>query len=120
LCGLYSIYFCFYSTKRTKVIDDESDYFAADNRWLTKKQRDQVAKREQDLRDKRFASRLDKKFTIDFAGRKVIENQENNCECDAFVYFLVFLLFFRCFSLLKHNVTWCKPWRIYSILTSKF
>jgi len=65
-------------TKRTKVIDDESDYFASDNRWLSNKQRNLLTKKEQDLRDKRFASRLDKKFTIDFAGRKIVESEENN------------------------------------------
>lgn len=61
------------------MIDDEADYFAADNRWLSKKQRDAVARRDNELRDKRFASRLDKKFTIDFAGRKLVESDENNC-----------------------------------------
>ena len=29
------------------------------------------------MREKRFGSKLDKKFTLDFAGRKVVDEQEN-------------------------------------------
>jgi len=61
-------------TRRTKVLDDEADYFS-DNRWLSKKDRDTLAKREKELREKRHTSRLDKKFTLDFAGRQVVEEE---------------------------------------------
>ena len=33
--------------------------------------------KQEEVREKRFGSKLDKKFTIDFAGRKVIDEQEN-------------------------------------------
>ena len=51
-----------------------------DNRWLTKNQRKEIAKRDKELREKRFASRLDRKFTLDFAGRRVVEDEEQNCK----------------------------------------
>ena len=83
-----------FSTKRTKVIDDEADYFSMDNRWLTKNQQKQIAKRDKELREKRFASRLDRKFTLDFAGRCVVEDEEQNCKvssdfsCRYFVFYI--------------------------------
>jgi len=67
------------STKRTKVIDDEADYFSYDNdKWLTKKQKAALQKRNDELRDKRFASRLDKKYIFDFAGRRIIEDEQDS------------------------------------------
>lgn len=66
-----------FSARRTQVIDDESDYFATDsNRWLSNKEREKLRKREEELRSQRFASRKDRKITLDFAGRQVLE--ENN------------------------------------------
>uniref|UniRef100_A0A8C6RNE5 Thyroid hormone receptor interactor 4 n=1 Tax=Nannospalax galili TaxID=1026970 RepID=A0A8C6RNE5_NANGA len=64
------------SIRRTQVIDDESDYFASDsNQWLSKVERETLQKREEELRELRHASRLSKKVTIDFAGRKILEDQ---------------------------------------------
>lgn len=64
------------SIRRTQVIDDESDYFASDsNQWLSKVERDMLQKREEELRELRHASRLSKKVTIDFAGRKILEDE---------------------------------------------
>ena len=63
--------------RRTKVIDDECDYFASDtNRWLSKKERDALRKKEDELREKRHGSRREMKVTLDFAGRKVIDEGE--------------------------------------------
>ncbi|XP_040824913.1 activating signal cointegrator 1 [Ochotona curzoniae] len=63
------------SIRRTQVIDDESDYFASDsNQWLSKVEREALQKREEELRELRHASRLSKKITIDFAGRKILED----------------------------------------------
>lgn len=62
------------SARRTQVIDDESDYFSTDsNRWLSQTERDKLRKREEELRSIRFASKKDRKITLDFAGRQVIE-----------------------------------------------
>ncbi|XP_013201883.1 activating signal cointegrator 1 isoform X3 [Microtus ochrogaster] len=64
------------SVRRTQVIDDESDYFASDsNQWLSKVERETLKKREEELRELRHASRLSKKVTIDFAGRKIVEDE---------------------------------------------
>ncbi|XP_012614036.2 activating signal cointegrator 1 isoform X1 [Microcebus murinus] len=64
------------SIRRTQVIDDESDYFASDsNQWLSKLERETLQKREEELRELRHASRLSKKVTIDFAGRKILEEE---------------------------------------------
>uniref|UniRef100_UPI00398F5225 activating signal cointegrator 1-like n=1 Tax=Pristiophorus japonicus TaxID=55135 RepID=UPI00398F5225 len=64
------------SARRTQVIDDESDYFAADsNQWLSKQEREALRKREEELRELRHASRRTKQITIDFAGRQILEDQ---------------------------------------------
>ena len=63
------------SEKRTKVIDDESDYFAVDSdKWLTKEQRKKLKEKEKAIHDQRHGSRLNKKYTFDFAGRQVVED----------------------------------------------
>ncbi|KAK7116658.1 activating signal cointegrator 1-like isoform X2 [Littorina saxatilis] len=62
------------SVRRTQVIDDECDYFSTDsNQWLSKKDREALRKREEELRSSRHASRRDRKVTLDFAGRQVVE-----------------------------------------------
>ena len=60
------------SEQRTKVIDDESDYFSLEgNQWLTPQQRLALKKRSEELKEKRHGSRLDKKYTFDFAGESL-------------------------------------------------
>lgn len=63
------------SEKRTKVYDDESDYFSTNSKWLSETDREKLQKREEELRQKRF-ERGPQKLTLDFAGRKVIEAEE--------------------------------------------
>ncbi|KAM4743815.1 activating signal cointegrator 1 [Anableps anableps] len=66
------------SVRRTQVLDDESDYFAAEsNQWLSPSEREKMRKMEEDLRELRHASRKDRKITLDFAGRQVIEQGNN-------------------------------------------
>ena len=73
LCILLQ-YFYFFSAKRTQVIDDESDYFSTDsNQWLSDREREKLRKREAELRELRHGSRLNQKVTLDFAGRRVTE-----------------------------------------------
>ena len=58
------------SEKRTKVIDDESDYFSTDAyKWMTPEQKNKLKEREKELREKRHGSRLDRKIDFDFAGK---------------------------------------------------
>merc|ERR1712136_613281 len=66
-------------TKRTHVIDDESDYYSTGTAsWLTEKEREAVQKKEEELRAKRFGSHLDRKITFDFAGRQVIDADDHS------------------------------------------
>ncbi|KAK7912409.1 hypothetical protein WMY93_012620 [Mugilogobius chulae] len=66
------------SVRRTQVLDDESDYFAADsNQWLSPGEREKLRRREEELREIRHASRKDRKITLDFAGRQVVEEGDN-------------------------------------------
>ncbi|KAL2088449.1 hypothetical protein ACEWY4_015348 [Coilia grayii] len=66
------------SVRRTQVLDDESDYFATDsNQWLSPNERAALRKREEELRELRHASRKDRKITLDFAGRAVLEEDGN-------------------------------------------
>jgi len=65
------------SAKRTRVIDDECDYFSTNStKWMSSKERQVLQKKEQELLEKRHESRRNKKVTLDFAGRKVIEVDE--------------------------------------------
>ncbi|XP_029936754.1 activating signal cointegrator 1 isoform X1 [Myripristis murdjan] len=69
------------SVRRTQVLDDESDYFATDsNQWLSPSERDKLRKKEEELRELRHASRKDRKITLDFAGRQVLDEGDNLSE----------------------------------------
>ncbi|KAK7073108.1 Activating signal cointegrator 1 [Halocaridina rubra] len=59
------------SEKRTKVYDDESDYFSSNSRWLSHDQKMKLAKREEELRNKKY-DRSNQSVTIDLLGRKVV------------------------------------------------
>merc|ERR1711997_582102 len=62
------------SEKRTKVIDDESDYFSVDAyKWMTPEQKSKLKEKEKELREKRHGSRLDRKIDFGFAGRRIVE-----------------------------------------------
>ncbi|XP_034536828.1 activating signal cointegrator 1 isoform X2 [Notolabrus celidotus] len=66
------------SVRRTQVLDDESDYFATEsNQWLSPGEREKLKKKEEELRELRHASRKDRKITLDFAGRQVVDEGNN-------------------------------------------
>ena len=74
----FAIFHCF-----PQVIDDESDYFSVDgNQWLSSQQRDALRKREDELRKARHGSRLERKITFDFAGRRVVEEENALADYD--------------------------------------
>jgi len=76
------------SEHRTRVIDDESDYFKSDaNRWLDPKQKEMLRAREQELREKRHGPKKGIKVTLDFAGRQLIEETNNFDELFTEQYF---------------------------------
>jgi hypothetical protein len=62
------------SEKRTTVIDDECDYFAVNSEWLTDEERVELRSRLDELRKQRHTPRSELRFTLDFAGRKVISD----------------------------------------------
>lgn len=66
------------SEKRTTVIDDESDYFRTNSVWLSDVERAKLKKIEEQMHEKKHASRREQKVTIDFAGRQVIEEPTVN------------------------------------------
>ncbi|XP_034736954.1 activating signal cointegrator 1 [Etheostoma cragini] len=66
------------SVRRTQVLDDESDYFATEsNQWLSPNEREKLRIKEEELRELRHASRKDRKITLDFAGRQVVDEGNN-------------------------------------------
>ncbi|GFS03243.1 thyroid hormone receptor interactor 4 [Elysia marginata] len=67
------------SVRRTQVIDDECDYYATDaNRWLSQEDREKLRQREDDLRKARHGSRRNRKITFDFAGRQILDAEEDS------------------------------------------
>ncbi|XP_045777560.1 activating signal cointegrator 1 [Maniola jurtina] len=70
------------SERRTKVTDDDSDYFSANSVWLSAAERDKLQKYQQSLHEKKHASRLNKKMTFDFAGRQIVEDKTIDHEVD--------------------------------------
>ena len=55
------------------MIDDESDYYQSNSVWLSKSEKERLKKREQEIQAQKHRSRLDRKVTLDFAGREVID-----------------------------------------------
>jgi hypothetical protein len=66
------------SASRTKVIDDEADYFSIDAlKWMTNEQRLICSKQEAEYRERRYGSRLNLKIDFDFAGRRIAETTKD-------------------------------------------
>ena len=65
------------SSKRTQVIDDESDYFGGADSWQTPEQRAQNRAREQRLREQKKRDEKNRNITIDVLGRSVVESVNN-------------------------------------------
>ncbi|KAL4703102.1 hypothetical protein ACJJTC_018139 [Scirpophaga incertulas] len=70
------------SEKRTRVTDDDSDYFNANSVWLSSTEREKLDKYQKSLHEKKHASRVTKKMTFDFAGRQVVEDNTIDYEVD--------------------------------------
>lgn len=64
------------SARRTKVIDDESDYYQSSNIWLNPAEREKLGRQEAEASARKHMSRLNKKVTIDFMGRVVTEDNQ--------------------------------------------
>lgn len=57
------------------MIDDASDYFDSNNKWLSQQQRAKLNKLQSQMDAKKKPN--NQKITIDFAGRRVYNDQEN-------------------------------------------
>lgn len=64
------------SARCTRVIDDESDYYQLNSTWLSSAERDKLQKLEEEMSAKKHASRLNRKITVDFTGREIVEEEE--------------------------------------------
>lgn len=65
------------SARRTKVIDDESDYFHSNSIWLSHDERKKLQKQEEEALARKHASRLDRTVNIDFMGRVVVDEDQS-------------------------------------------
>ncbi|XP_057322102.1 activating signal cointegrator 1 isoform X1 [Microplitis mediator] len=66
------------SVKRTQVIDDQSDYYqSSDSVWLSNKERAEIQKHQEELRNLKHASRFTKKVTLDLYGRQIIDEPDD-------------------------------------------
>ncbi|XP_013193492.1 activating signal cointegrator 1 [Amyelois transitella] len=70
------------SERRTHVTDDDSDYFNTNSVWLNSTERQKLQQYQQELHEKKHASRLQKKMTFDFAGRQIVEDTTIDYEVD--------------------------------------
>lgn len=70
------------SACRTKVIDDELDYYQSNSIWLSAAEREKLQKQEAEANAHKHASRLDRKITLDFMGETMreIDEYESNQE----------------------------------------
>ena len=69
-----TLIYCMYSAQRTHVLDDERDFFAVDaTSWASAEEKAALEKRERELRELKYGSRRNKAFTLDIAGKKVVE-----------------------------------------------
>lgn len=55
------------------MIDDESDYYQSNSVWLSKTEKERLKKREDEIQAQKHKSRLDRKVTLDFAGREIVD-----------------------------------------------
>ncbi|CAH2042631.1 unnamed protein product, partial [Iphiclides podalirius] len=70
------------SERRTRVTDDDSDYFSAGSVWLNPAEKRRLEEYQKTLHEKKHASRLTTKLTFDFAGRQVVEDNTIDYDVD--------------------------------------
>ncbi|CAH1397362.1 unnamed protein product [Nezara viridula] len=60
------------SEARTRVIDDESDYFSTNSVWLTKEMKEELRKKEERLQELKHSR--NRSLILDFTGRRLIDD----------------------------------------------
>ncbi|XP_054278390.1 activating signal cointegrator 1-like [Macrosteles quadrilineatus] len=63
------------SEKRTRIIDDESDYFSTNSVWLSAAEREKLKKKEEEVYARKHQSRREQTLTLDLGLRKMIETK---------------------------------------------
>jgi len=72
------------AASRTKVVDDQGDYYSTSNSsWLTSEEREKIEGLEEERREAVHTRRRDVKVSIDIAGRRVVEQKTNIAETEA-------------------------------------
>lgn len=74
------------SARRTEIIDDESDYFKNNSVWLSEEERQKLTKLENELEEKKHASRKSKTITVDLYNRQIVEQEDNLSELESKIY----------------------------------
>lgn len=70
-------------TQRTKIIDDEHDWYDTNNRWASKKEREKSAKKLAKDHEAKYGSRLGARtITLDLLGQQAIEEHMTVAESD--------------------------------------
>ncbi|XP_011143802.1 activating signal cointegrator 1 isoform X2 [Harpegnathos saltator] len=64
------------SARRTKVIDDQSDYYQSHSTWLSASEREKLQKQETEALARKHMSRLDRRIAINLMGREVTDEDE--------------------------------------------
>ncbi|XP_032670487.1 activating signal cointegrator 1 [Odontomachus brunneus] len=59
------------SARRTKVIDDQSDYYQSSSIWFSASEREKIQKQEAEAYAHKHMSRLDRRIAVDLMGREV-------------------------------------------------
>jgi len=69
------------SAPRTKIFDDQSDYYEMDgNTWLSKEEKDRLTKEKKEIEESREVQKNKLIVTFDLIGRKVVVNENEASE----------------------------------------
>lgn len=71
-------FFSVHSVRRTRVIDDECDYFTTNSKWLSRQDRDTLQKREDELHSQRHKSKSRQDRVVSVKMYKVVLSFDKN------------------------------------------
>lgn len=75
------------SALRTKIVDDDIDYFSIDkikdNKWISQDQKKVLLKKAENLKNKQDAAKSNRVIGIDFINRKIIDADKMNTQFDS-------------------------------------
>ncbi|XP_014472174.1 PREDICTED: activating signal cointegrator 1 isoform X2 [Dinoponera quadriceps] len=65
------------SARRTKVIDDQSDYYQSNSAWLSVSEREKLQKQEAEAQARKHMSRLDRRYAVNFLGKELTDRDQS-------------------------------------------